>query len=215
MQHPIKLKQDWFKLLSRIYKDTETKISKLPCFEHCPECLCERSANEKIYFLPFEMEYIQKRTGIDLKTTGAFWTIEIPVSDTINGEEQKLPVGLKDKHHTCPFLSEDNRCTIYKDRPFDCRSFPLMPTFHGNKVEFELEGYCPLVQVLGEGILSDFIKLYTRIWYKIAQKLPNSWKELYWYSSNLILEINDPSEHPHHVDLVERVDKISMLESDA
>jgi len=29
-------------------------------------------------------------------------------------------------HDNCPFLSEDNKCRIYKDRPLVCQSYPLM-----------------------------------------------------------------------------------------
>jgi len=28
------------------------------------------------------------------------------------------------KQHPCPFLGEDNYCSIYEDRPRDCRRYP-------------------------------------------------------------------------------------------
>ncbi len=28
------------------------------------------------------------------------------------------------KNHPCPFLGADNYCSIYEDRPSDCRRFP-------------------------------------------------------------------------------------------
>jgi len=186
-----RLRTEWFTLIDRLYD--ETKKSSLPCSEYCPNCLCEK--DEKVYFLPFEMEYISEITGIDLKASGFFWTMDIPY------QGQNLPIALKSKQQICPLLSEDNQCTIHENRPFDCRSFPLMPVFNNEQLSFELEIYCPLVNVQVDAQLKHFIKLYTRLWTSLVRRLPDSWKYLYWHSSTLIPEIDNSQKRPCHLDL--------------
>lgn len=199
----IEPKKHWFILLEYLYKETHTIVSELPCLQYCPECICEKQVREKIYFLPFEIEFIQHKTGIGFdRRLNHFWTIELPTSIT-----QTLSIGLKSKLQDCPFLSETNQCTVYKNRPFDCRSFPLMPIFTKDTVDFELEEYCPLVNAEYIFLLNDFVILYKRLWRLLEKRLPISWKVMYWHSSLIVPEIDDPTEHPRHIDARKRLSK--------
>jgi Fe-S-cluster containining protein len=194
------LREGWFALLAQIYQETEARVSELPCFDYCPDSICER--DEKVFFLPFEMEFIAERTGLDLKSTGAFWRLKIPVlSGSADG--QSVSIGLKDRHRICPFLNEDNACALHRNRPFDCRSFPLLPTFYSDgSTSFELREYCPLVQVLD---LKYFIELYKRLWGFLSPRLPMGWKYLYWHSRDVIPEIEKPDERPRDLNLIRRL----------
>ena len=56
----------------------------------------------------------------------------------------------------CPFLGEDNRCSIYEDRPSDCRRFP----YTDEDVILRRPGltqknstFCPIVVSVLEGLL--------------------------------------------------------------
>ncbi len=198
-----KPKEYWFTLLEQIYEETQTIVSELPCLKYCPECICERQEREKIYFLPFEIEFMHQETGIGSdKNSDNFWMIELPTF-----ENQTLSFGLKSKLQDCPFLSETNRCTIYANRPFDCRSFPLMPIFTKNTIDFELEEYCPLVNAEHTFLLNDFVTLYKRLWQLLEKRLPMSWKVMYWHSNHIIPEIDDPTEHPRYIDARTRLSR--------
>lgn len=208
MPHPDP-KTRWFALFDVIYERTSSPVSRLPCLEYCPECLCEKQENEKIYFLPYEMEFIQERTGIDLLATGMFWQISIPAALTNESEsDDPIVFGFKGKLHSCPYLGDRNQCTIHEHRPLDCRSFPLMPAFVDGQLQFELESYCPLVSKLGSR-LARFIVLYERIWNSLFSVLPDYWKHFYWNSSELLSELNDPNLKPKRMEVSWARDRVA------
>jgi Fe-S-cluster containining protein len=48
----------------------------------------------------------------------------------------------------CPFLGEDNRCSVYEDRPGDCRKYPYTDSeafFKYPKTTLKNAAYCPAV----------------------------------------------------------------------
>ena len=48
----------------------------------------------------------------------------------------------------CPFLGEDNRCTVYEDRPQACRDFPFLHNDgfrHRTLIMIENTAVCPIV----------------------------------------------------------------------
>jgi Fe-S-cluster containining protein len=48
----------------------------------------------------------------------------------------------------CPFLGEDNRCTVYEDRPKACRDFPYLHEAHFRSRTFSMidnAAVCPIV----------------------------------------------------------------------
>jgi Fe-S-cluster containining protein len=54
----------------------------------------------------------------------------------------------------CPFLSDMNTCSIYKDRPLVCRRYPLGGSVAGSKSVFDLFGHCEFFDH------SDYLKKY-------------------------------------------------------
>jgi uncharacterized protein len=56
----------------------------------------------------------------------------------------------------CPFLGEDNRCSIYEDRPSDCRRFPYTDEdvlLKRPNLTQKNSTFCPIVVSVLEGLL--------------------------------------------------------------
>jgi uncharacterized protein len=56
----------------------------------------------------------------------------------------------------CPFLGEDNRCSIYNDRPSDCRRFPYTDEdvlLKRPRLTQKNSTFCPIVVSVLEGLL--------------------------------------------------------------
>lgn len=63
---------------------------------------------------PKELESVKKISGFS----------DIAESRTINGVSIHF-LKTKPNTHECMFLGSDKKCTIYEDRPFECRIFPF------------------------------------------------------------------------------------------
>jgi Fe-S-cluster containining protein len=55
------------------------------------------------------------------------WSVDVAVQST-NGVVVERVIAYRDGR--CPFLGEDNRCTIYEDRPISCRQFECVKHFN-------------------------------------------------------------------------------------
>jgi Fe-S-cluster containining protein len=131
----------------------------------CPHAcnLCEN--RESLMLLPHEEELIQDNSGkkdqsnMFLKNCYGYYY---------------QPLGF-----SCPRLHSSGACKMYNKRPFDCRSFPVIPRFRldkDNSIEFFLSNpYCPILQNLS----NDFIKITIECWQYIAENLPIDWKATY------------------------------------
>ncbi len=79
----------------------------------------------------------------------------------------------------CTMLQSSGTCQLYHKRPFDCRSFPIVPRFSldkDNSIEFFLaNSYCPILKTLP----SSFIKTTVECWISVAEDLPLEWKKMY------------------------------------
>ena len=56
----------------------------------------------------------------------------------------------------CPFLGADNRCSIYEDRPSDCRRFPYTDEdiiLKRPELTLKNSSFCPIVVSVMEGLL--------------------------------------------------------------
>jgi Fe-S-cluster containining protein len=56
----------------------------------------------------------------------------------------------------CPMLGEDNRCSIYEDRPSDCRRFPYTDEdviLKRSRITLENVRFCPITYRVMEGLL--------------------------------------------------------------
>jgi Fe-S-cluster containining protein len=56
----------------------------------------------------------------------------------------------------CPFLEEDNKCSIYEDRPSDCKRFPYTDEdviLKRPQLTMKNSTFCPIVVSVMEGLL--------------------------------------------------------------
>jgi Fe-S-cluster containining protein len=87
------------------------------------ECFNKCCADVNILLTPFDVLRMKKRLGMD---SGVFldkYTI-LPI-----GPKQKLPIPIlrmaEDDRKRCPFVDSAIGCTIYEDRPWPCRMYPI------------------------------------------------------------------------------------------
>lgn len=127
----------------------------------CPDgcSLCEDEEN--LLLLPYEKEHISGSANTELM-----------FHKDCDGDyvERTEP--------PCPSLQKDGTCSIYSNRPFDCRSFPIVPKFSidSSDVEFYFaRQYCPIVNKLS----SDFIRMTINCWRAIEKDLSVTWKVKY------------------------------------
>lgn len=86
----------------------------LPCFTHC----CQ---NVTIVLTPYDVLRLKRAFGISSGEFIDMHTIVIPK------ENRLIPLvilKMQPKDKKCPFVSADG-CTIYQDRPWACRMYPL------------------------------------------------------------------------------------------
>lgn len=87
----------------------------IACFTRC----CK---DADMYLYPYDIIRMKNRLGISSERFLEQYSIQ-----SIRDNPYFPSVMLKmsdDEEKSCPFLSHDG-CTIYKDRPFSCRSYPL------------------------------------------------------------------------------------------
>jgi hypothetical protein len=95
-------------------------------------------------FSEADVERLARRLGISpAQFTGAYL-------ERIEGEEQPWQT----RGTPCPFLKE-NRCSVYEERPADCRGYPYLyePKFtHRTMGMIERTFTCPIVYEVMEGL---------------------------------------------------------------
>jgi Fe-S-cluster containining protein len=67
--------------------------------------------------------------GDDERQRFAAWACEVPVRDEASGQVALERV-ITYRDGRCPFLGDDDRCTIYEDRPVSCRRFECVRFFN-------------------------------------------------------------------------------------
>jgi Fe-S-cluster containining protein len=94
-------------------------VGQSPC-EHCYAACCRQNGHD----------YAALLRGAERRRFAAF-SIEVPIrSDGGIVLERVLPY----VDGRCQFLGDDDRCTIYEDRPQACRDFQCVPHFHADGV---------------------------------------------------------------------------------
>ena len=160
----------WFRIIEDLY--ARTRQAFLPCHRACPDLLCETTDSERVLFLPSELEYIRNQLRLP---SDPFETV------LIGNQTYGYMSGKRD----CPYFKSPH-CQIHDFRPFDCRSFPILPRFDPKgSVDFFLSPYCPLSDKTG----TQFIRLITSCWEGLASDLPGAWKDHYnllYPATNLI-----------------------------
>lgn len=171
----LKVRKKWYRLYDTIYNSYDIPTG-IDCLGLCHGCCCPQIPKsfsvigQFVIFLPFELQYIYSHTQAILHVT------EYSCMHTL--ELYGLPVAWT-AH--CPF-KKNFKCDIYKTRPFDCRSFPILADSEGKSLRFSVSLSCPGNDQLTEG----FIEVVTTRW-----KLINSWLPYEWW-----ILINSLSKQP-------------------
>lgn len=178
------LKSEWFERLDRIIDHSKTIPSgNLKCIELCHERCCPRPelrlkpphavTSSIVVLLPFEMEYLMKKTGV-VRDAFRRWPLALNPDATIE-------IGMFDLGKTCPFLTETLQCSIYKFYPLDCRTYPLLPVLtYRRELEWELGGSCPSLALLNP----KFREAVMLIWQELLPMLPQAWWDLYAFADH-------------------------------
>ena len=86
------------------------------------ECFNQCCADVNIFLTPYDILRMKKR----LKITSDEFLQEYTSSITL--DSKRLPAVIlkmaKNERKTCPFVSRDG-CTVYEDRPWSCRMYPI------------------------------------------------------------------------------------------
>ncbi len=110
--------------------------SGVPCFGKC-------CANVNIFLTPYDVMRMKNALGIS--STDFLKRFTIPLAM----EENQLPVILlkmnEDEEKRCPFVSDAGACTIYEDRPWACRMYPIGLASSKTGVGDEGEEFCFIV----------------------------------------------------------------------
>lgn len=85
-------------------------------------CFTECCADVNIFLTPYDVLRMKNRLGISSEEFLTRYTL-VPFN-----KKQQMPVVvlkmMDDPQKRCPFVSDDG-CTIYEDRPWSCRMYPL------------------------------------------------------------------------------------------
>ncbi len=128
----------------------------------CPKG-CKVCEGGGVLFLPNEAEFLSKKLGLSKESFANLKSID--GYDVWGADEF-------DKH--CPFY-RFGRCVNREARPFDCRSYPAVPSLKGNLLKIELDPNCPLAK---EGkITQAFLKKATKAWEYLSP--PEWWLRIY------------------------------------
>ncbi len=96
--------------------------SGVACYTRC----CH---NADMYLYPYDIIQLKQRLGMTSEEFLMQHTItafrENPCFPNVMLKMSDLP------DSPCSFLSE-NGCTVYEDRPYSCRAYPLEPAFYGD-----------------------------------------------------------------------------------
>ncbi|GEM_PF-1258233 len=139
----------------------------------CPDDCRKCEERESLMLLPYEDEFIKSQLA---EQAGRF-PANFPRAVVTVGR-CRLNVGYAaGDAEPCPMLEQSTGfCTIYSARPFDCRSFPLVPYFRADGgVDFKLARYCPIATKVSE----EFISVTRRMWETFMEDLPMGWRRLY------------------------------------
>jgi len=113
------LKRSIFENYDRMHEDSSFRFGchpGVPCFNAC-------CSDVNIFLTPYDILRLKNRLGI---TSGEFLQKHtlMPIE-----ENQHYPIVLlkmrEDGSKNCPFVETKTGCTVYEDRPWPCRMFPV------------------------------------------------------------------------------------------
>ncbi|MDB5328214.1 MAG: YkgJ family cysteine cluster protein [Phycisphaerales bacterium] len=111
-------------------------VGPSPC-EQCNAACCKQSAWPYAVLLQDEDERRRFRP----------WSTTTLLADA-DGETKSVQV-IGYREGRCPFLGEDDRCTVYEDRPLSCRQFECTRRFGQDETFFDRN---PAVRTLLVGL---------------------------------------------------------------
>jgi len=125
---------------SRLSLDSKFRFScskTLSCFGKC-------CGDVNIFLTPYDVLRIKRALNLSSEEFLGQYTLSIIL------QEQQLPVALlkmgDDEHKRCPFVTPEG-CSIYPDRPWACRMYPL--GLASSKTEADGEEFCFIVEEEG------------------------------------------------------------------
>jgi Fe-S-cluster containining protein len=114
-----RLKEEVLKDYPRMDVDSKFQFSchpKVSCFNHC-------CGDVNIFLTPYDVMRMKNRLGISSTEFMNKFTA-MPID-----RNQRFPVILfrmkEEEGKPCPFVDQEKGCTIYEDRPWSCRMYPL------------------------------------------------------------------------------------------
>ncbi len=148
-----------FHIYERIYSLTSQPSAAIMICASCMTQDCELSeGGEVAILLPDEDKFIYSRLA--------------KIDQKVSMESVKL---LSICNGLCPFL-KGSMCSIHSDRPFDCRSYPIVPKFgKDGAVEFTLSTICPH----RASITEPFVSTMLRSWNILFPLLDQEWRTQY------------------------------------
>ncbi len=168
------LRQKWFEILDRVYKETQGLNSGVDCMSKCDGRCCPRRSTTRfqhtgfIIFLPYELEYIASIKNQSVMELEDSWSIH-KTDLELPGDEILSVCWTR----SCPFLNR-GLCGIHDTRPFDCVSFPILSFVIENQVKFSIAEKCPLSLTVSK----DFQDTIQEVWIRLYLELPVSWWNL-------------------------------------
>ena len=129
-----KLKETILKEYPRLNKNSKFQFSchkNIGCFNKC-------CTDVNIFLTPYDIIRLKNRLKISSQEFLDRYTF-LPID-----ENQNFPVVMlrlnRDEEKTCPFVNNTEGCTVYDDRPWPCRMYPLgiaSPKENGNNGDEE------------------------------------------------------------------------------
>ncbi len=113
-----RLKEAILKEYPRLTKDSEFKFS---CFRNI-SCFNKCCSDVNIFLTPYDIIRLKNRLGISSQEFLDRYTF-LPIDENQNHPVLMLRLN-QDKEKTCQLVGEEG-CTVYEDRPWSCRMFPL------------------------------------------------------------------------------------------
>jgi Fe-S-cluster containining protein len=113
-----KLKETILKEYPRLNKESQFKFNchkNISCFNKC-------CTDVNIFLTPYDIIRLKNRLKISSQEFLDRYTF-LPIDEKQNHPVVMLKMG-QDENKSCPFVSDEG-CSVYKDRPWSCRMFPL------------------------------------------------------------------------------------------
>jgi Fe-S-cluster containining protein len=124
--------------------ERNAKTAVVPFGFHCHRCgHCCSGGEGRVWLEEVEIEPLARRLGLDSETFARGY-----VRSVFDAERGVQRLALRERNEgaggACILLEGSNHCTVYADRPQQCRSFPYWPSVLTDEAAFErARSICP------------------------------------------------------------------------